>query len=104
MVARNRTVDDAEGTRKTARFDREAWLLASRPRTLAVAVGPISTPPFWTTIGPVSIPSSGRNTVTPDSFSPRMICHGIAAPPRKRGSRVVEGGHSGVADSQRHHS
>ena len=29
-------------------------------RVAAVAVGPISTPPFWTTIGPVSTPSSGR--------------------------------------------
>ena len=44
------------------------------------------TPRFWTTIGPVSTPSSGTKIDTPDSASPSMICHCMALPPRKRGS------------------
>ena len=48
--------------------------------------GSIATPPFWTTIGPVSTPASGRNTVTPVSVSPSRICQASALPPRYFGS------------------
>jgi hypothetical protein len=51
-----------------------------------VSESSIRTPPFCTTMGPVSTPASGWNTVTPLSVSPRMICQAMAEPPRKRGS------------------
>ena len=43
---------------------------------------------FCSSTGPVSTPSSGQNTVSPVSISPKMMGQFMAAEPRCRGSRL----------------